>query len=71
MLDLGERLAFIKKLDLPRDVLSAVGKTWVDQIVRRVGAEKASEMRRHMRGRQHGLYAVFLMVREAQGSLTG
>ena len=66
MLDLAERLAFIKKLDLPRDVLSAVGKTWVDQIVRRVGAEKASEMRRHMRARQHGLYAVFLMVREAQ-----
>lgn len=66
MLDLAERLAFIKKLDLPRDVLSAAGKTWVDQIVRRVGAEKASEMRRHMRPRQHGLYAVFLMVREAQ-----
>lgn len=66
MLDLAERLAFIKKLDLPRDVLSAVGKGWVDQIVRRVGAEKASEMRRHVRTRQLGLYAVFLMAREAQ-----
>lgn len=66
MLDLAERLAFIKKLDLPRDVLSAVGKAWVDQIVRRVGAEKASETRRHVRTRQLGLYAVFLMAREAQ-----
>jgi Domain of unknown function (DUF4158)/Tn3 transposase DDE domain len=66
MLGLAERLAFIKKLDLPRDILSTVGKTWVDQIVRRIGAEKASEMRRHTPRRQFGVYAVFLMVREAQ-----
>lgn len=43
MLALADRLAFIKKLNLPRDVVFAVGKIWVDQIVRRVGAEKASE----------------------------
>jgi TnpA family transposase len=66
MLALAGRLAFIKGLDLPRDILSTVGKTWVDQIVRRVGAEKASEMRRHTPRRQFGLCAVFLMVREAQ-----
>lgn len=66
MLALTDRLAFIKKLDLPRDLLSTAGKTWIDQIVRRVGAEKASEMRRHARRRQLGLYTVFLMIREAQ-----
>ncbi|WP_394893842.1 hypothetical protein ACG873_02000 [Mesorhizobium sp. AaZ16] len=66
MLALADRLAFIKKLDLPRDLLSAAGKTWIDQIVRRVGAEKASEMRRHASRRQLGLYTVFLMMREAQ-----
>ncbi|NGO54644.1 Tn3 family transposase [Allomesorhizobium camelthorni] len=66
MLSLADRLAFIKRLDLPRDLLTGAGKTWIDQIVRRVGAEKASEMRRHAQPRQLGLYAVFLMVREAQ-----
>ncbi|RWK27976.1 Tn3 family transposase [Mesorhizobium sp.] len=66
MLGLADRLTFIKRLDLPRDLLSTVGKTWVDQIVRRVGAEKASEMRRHAPRRQLGLYTVFLMTREAQ-----
>lgn len=66
MLAQCERLTFIKELDLPRDMLRGVGKPWIDQIVRRVGGEKASEMRRHTPRRQLGLYAVFLMVREAQ-----
>lgn len=65
MLGLADRLAFIKKLDLPRNLLTGAGKTWIDQIVRRVGAERASEMRRHAPRRQLGLYAVFLMVRQA------
>jgi TnpA family transposase len=66
MLSLAGRLAFIQELKLPRELLTDPGKTWIDQIVRRVGAEKASEMRRHTPMRQLGLYAVFLMVREAQ-----
>ena len=66
MLSLADRLAFIKKLDLPRDMLTGAGKPWIDQIVRRVGGEKASEMRRHAPRWQLGFYAVFLMVREAQ-----
>ncbi|MEC5383666.1 DUF4158 domain-containing protein [Aurantimonas sp. C2-6-R+9] len=61
-----ERLAFIQDLKLPRDLLSLPGKSWVEQIVRRVAGEKASEMRRHAPERQLGLYAVFLMSREAQ-----
>lgn len=66
MLSLAGRLAFIQELKLPRELLTDPGKTWIDQIVRRVGAEKASEMRRHAPRRQLGLCAVFLMVREAQ-----
>ncbi len=42
-----------------------LGKTWVEQIVRRVGSEKASEMCRHDKRRRLGFYAVYLMNREA------
>ena len=47
MLGMTAKLAFIQKLDLPQDLLATTGKAWVEQIVRRVGGEKASEMRRH------------------------
>src|SRR3546814_8048437 len=57
---------FIQRLDLPHDLLTATGKPWVDQIVRRVAGEKASEMRRHAPARQLGLYAIYLMSQEAQ-----
>ncbi|KAK0338964.1 hypothetical protein LTR94_036466, partial [Friedmanniomyces endolithicus] len=66
ILDVTEKLAFIQRLDLPHDLLTATGKPWVDQIVRRVAGEKASEMRRHAPARQLGLYAIYLMSREAQ-----
>ncbi len=66
ILGMTAKLAFIQKLDLPRDLLAATGKAWVEQIVRRVGGEKASEMRRHAPARQIGLYAVYLLSREAQ-----
>lgn len=46
MLAQCERLAFIKELDLPRDILRGVGKPWIDQIVHRVGVEKASALMR-------------------------
>src|SRR3546814_7235587 len=65
-LPISEKLAFIQRLDLPHDLLTATGKPWVDQIVRRVAGEKASEMRRHAPARQLGLYAIYLMSREAQ-----
>ena len=45
ILAITERLAFIQKLKLPRDLLSVPGKAWIEQVVRRVGGEKASEMR--------------------------
>jgi hypothetical protein len=66
ILDVTTKLAFIQRLELPRELLSATGKAWVDQIVRRVAGEKASEMRRHTPARQLGLYAIYLMSREAQ-----
>ena len=66
ILAVTELLALIQKLKLPRDILPAAGKIWIEQIVRRVDGEKASEMRRHSAARQLGLYAVYLMSREAQ-----
>src|SRR3546814_3421395 len=33
ILDVTEKLAFIQRLDLPHDLLTATGKPWVDQIV--------------------------------------
>src|SRR3546814_131692 len=65
ILGVTAKLAFIQRLALPRDFRSVTGKAWVDQIVRRVAGEKASEMRRHVPARQLGLYAVYLMAREA------
>ncbi len=66
ILALTNRLIFIRQLSLPRDLLLMAGKPWIEQIIRRVGGEKASEMRRHTRTRQLGFYAVFLVSREAQ-----
>ena len=66
ILGVTAKLAFIQQLGLSRDFLSVVSKAWVDQIVRRVAGEKASEMRRHAPVHQLGLYVVYLMAREAQ-----
>ncbi|MCC6478335.1 Tn3 family transposase (plasmid) [Aminobacter sp. SR38] len=66
VLAMTAKLAFIQKLDLPQDILSTTGKAWVEQIVRRVAGEKAWEMRRHTPARQIGLYAIYLLSREAQ-----
>ena len=66
ILGVTAKLAVIQKLDLQRDILSATGKAWVEQIVRRVAGEKASEMRRHAPTRQIGLYAIYLLSRAAQ-----
>lgn len=66
ILGMTAKLGFIQKLGLPRNLLQTTGKAWVEQIVRRVYGEKASEMRRHAPARQLGLYAVYLLSREAQ-----
>ena len=66
MLSATERLAFIRDLNLPMGMLERVDRAWIDRLVRRVGGETASEMRRHGFERRIGLYAVYLMVRNAQ-----
>ncbi|MGY5775081.1 hypothetical protein [Rhizobium sp. LEGMi135b] len=40
ILGMTAKLAFIQKLDLPRDLLATTGKTWMEQVVRRVGDGK-------------------------------
>ncbi|MER9586631.1 hypothetical protein [Mesorhizobium sp. M0276] len=64
ILDVTVRLAFIRKLALPRNFLSNINPAWIEPVVRRVSGEKASEMRRHMEARQLAVYAVYLMARE-------
>lgn len=65
ILEVTGRLAFIRKLNLPRHMLANINQAWVEHIVRRVSGEKASEMRRHTEPRQLALYAVYLMERES------
>ena len=64
ILEVTARLAFIRKLNLPRDMLSTINPAWIEHVARRVSGEKASEMRRHTQTRQLALYAVYLMRRE-------
>ena len=66
ILGMTAKLAFIRKLDLPQDILATAGKAWAEQIVRRVAGEKAWEMRRHAPAKQLGLYAIYLSSRQAQ-----
>ena len=66
MLSATARLAFIRDLHLPMDMLEKVDRAWIDRLVRRVGGETASEMRRHDFERRMGLYAVYLMAHNAQ-----
>ena len=64
ILEVTARLAFIRKLSLPRNMFSNINPVWIEHVVRRVSGEKASEMRRHTEARQLALYAVYLMARE-------
>ncbi|CAN7635399.1 DUF4158 domain-containing protein [Pararhizobium sp. LjRoot238] len=45
ILEVTERLAFIRKLALPRIFLSNINPGWIEHVVRRVSGEKASESR--------------------------
>jgi len=64
ILEVTARLAFIRKLNLPRNMFSNINSAWIEHVARRVSGEKASEMRRHTPARQLALYAVYLMARE-------
>jgi len=65
IINAANRLAFIQNLSLPRTLISVLGTVWAEQLSRRVSCEKASEMRRHTKHIRLGMYAVFLIEREA------
>ena len=66
VLDAANRLAFIRKLDLPYDMIGKVDPSWVKLLVRRAEGETASDMRRHSREKRLGLLAVYLMTRRTE-----
>src|SRR3546814_17366896 len=65
ILDVTEKLAFIQRLALPHDLLTATGPPWIDTIVRRVAGDKASDMRRHAPALQLRLSETSLVSRRA------
>ena len=60
------KVAYLRSLKLPRELLAETDQRWVLRIVRQVEGETASEMRRHKRNRRLGLFAVYLMSRQGQ-----
>lgn len=65
VLNAADRLAFIRDLDLPFDVIRAVDPSWIKLLPRRVEGETASEMRRHSREKRLGLLALYIMSRRS------
>ncbi|TIS62008.1 MAG: DUF4158 domain-containing protein, partial [Mesorhizobium sp.] len=66
LLKSAERLSFIRGLGLPHNLLAEIGAPVIERLRRRVAQETAWEMRRHPPARRLGLYAIFLMTREAE-----
>lgn len=66
LLKAAARLSFVRRLGLPRGILTEVGAPVIERFRRRVAQETAWEIRRHARARRLGMYAVFLMAREAE-----
>ena len=65
VLRVAGRLSFIRGLALPREALSGVGPPVIERLRRRVAQENGWEMRRHPRERRLGLFALYLLTREA------
>ncbi|MEM1346736.1 MAG: DUF4158 domain-containing protein, partial [Pseudomonadota bacterium] len=66
LLNVSNRLAFLRSLDLPHEHLAVIGAPWLASIRRRVSRENGWEMRRHPRLRRLGLYALYLHARESE-----
>lgn len=62
----AERLAFIRSLDLPNELLSFAAPLVIDRFRRRVVHESAWAMGQHPSSLRQGLYAVFLACRERE-----
>ena len=65
VLRVAGRLSFIRGLALPREALAGVGPAVIERLRRRVAQENGWEMRRHPRERRLGLFALYLVTREA------
>lgn len=65
VLNAADRLAFIRDLELPFDMIRAVDPSWIKLLSRRVEGETASEMRRHNREKRLGLLAIYIMTRRS------
>jgi len=65
LLGVADRLAFIRRLDLPRDALAGVAAPVIERLRRRVAQESGWEMRRHGQPRRLGLLTLYLLSREA------
>ena len=65
LLGVADRLAFIRRLGLPRDALAGVATPVIERLRRRVAQESGWEMRRHAQPRRLGLLTLYLLSREA------
>ena len=65
VLKVAGRLSFIRGLALPREALIGIGPPVIERLRRRVAQENGWEMRRHPRERRLGLFALYLLRREA------
>ena len=59
-------MSFIHRLELPRSLLMDIDARLLQRLRCRVAQETAWEMRRHPPERRLGMYAIFLMAREAE-----
>lgn len=65
VLNAADRLAFIRDLDLPFDVIRTIDPSWIKLLSRRVEGETASEMRRHAQEKRLGHLALYIMSRRS------
>ena len=64
VVEAAAKVAFLRGLDLPHDLLDGIDQGWLVRLARLVEGETSSEMRRHDRGLRLGLLAVYLMDRQ-------
>lgn len=65
ILSITARLTFIQQLNLPSELLTNANPDWIARMYRRVAQETAWEMLRHKDPICFGLYALYLIRREA------
>jgi TnpA family transposase len=66
VVEAAAKVAFLRGLDLPRELLDGIDQGWLVRLARLVEGETSSEMRRHDKVLRHGLLAVYLMDRQGK-----